>query len=354
MTTGSSEAQTGPVDTALSVSRFREAARVIREAQQTEALWFCQGDPRSPTNPWMPFQVADFLSIVFECVPEAAGYRFLDVGCGPGTKMLIASHFYGMDAAGIEIDPAMARAARAHGSVVCGDALQAPPGAFGTWDVIWLYRPFRDRDLERQLEKRIMDEMKPGAILAGGGWETCPADRRWITVVDDWELRRGAWMKPVLQRLVTDIPLPQDLCCQYEHLELDSQRPGGAGQGDRRRHRRGRLRGNQLRAVAGAKPCGGDRHRRPHVLRRLHRAQRPPEDAGTVTWSPAWAWLILTLFIITFVVVFDLHAYFAHTPTMSGQFRAWLFNAVIGPFIFAVWVGIFTGLTFHWFAYRGH
>lgn len=72
-----------------------------------------------------------------------------------------------------------------------------------------------------------------------------------------------------------------------------------------------------------------------------------------VNWSAAWAWLILAVFVIAYVAVFDVHAYLAHTATMSGQFRAWLFNPSVGPFAFAIWVGIFTGLTFHWFEYRG-
>lgn len=184
--------------------RFLTTASVIKEVIKSEAQWFAQGDPRSPTNPWMPFQCADFLAILFDCVPEMRGGRsFLDIGCGPGTKMRLASQLYGLDAWGIEIDPAMAKEAEKyatslHGlsAVICADALKAGPGAYGAWDLIWLYRPFRDRDLETQLETRIMDEMKPGAILAGGGWEICPADHRWLTVVDDWELRRGAWMKP--------------------------------------------------------------------------------------------------------------------------------------------------------------
>jgi SAM-dependent methyltransferase len=178
------------------VPDFIRASVVIRQVQQTERQWFAQGDPKSPTLPWMPFQPAEFLSILFDCVPEMTGPGFLDVGCGPGTKMLLASHFYGLDVGGIEINPEMAAEAGKHGAVWNHDALQAPPGAYAHWDLIWLYRPFRDLLLEEQLEARITGEMKTGAILAGGSWEHCPAEFGWLPVMDDWELRRGAWMKP--------------------------------------------------------------------------------------------------------------------------------------------------------------
>ena len=185
-----------PAFTASRDLPFKTAAAVIRQVQETEHRWFAQGDPKSPVLPWMPFQPADFLSFVFECVPELGGREFLDVGCGPGTKMLLAKHFFGLEPCGIEISETMSVAAEEHGAVRTGDALLAPEGVYENFDLIWLYRPFRDPELEDQLEKRIMGEMKPGAILAGGAWENCPADSRWIPVVDDWELRRGAWLKP--------------------------------------------------------------------------------------------------------------------------------------------------------------
>lgn len=176
--------------------RFLTTAAVIRDVMADEAKWFAQGDPRSPTTPWMPFQPADFLAILFDCVPAMRGRKFIDVGCGPGTKMRLASQLYGLEPEGIEIHDAMAAEAGKHGRVYHGDAGDTPPEFYAGYDLIWLYRPFRDRTLEQRLEAWIMDEMKPGAILAGGGWEICPADHRWVPVVDDWELRRGAWMKP--------------------------------------------------------------------------------------------------------------------------------------------------------------
>jgi hypothetical protein len=70
-------------------------------------------------------------------------------------------------------------------------------------------------------------------------------------------------------------------------------------------------------------------------------------------WSAAWAWAVLTIGIVLYVVVFDLHALWVHGQTMSGKFHDWMFDTDIGPIVFGVWVGIFVALTFHWFQYKG-
>lgn len=175
--------------------QFESTAAVIRAVQETEHQWLRAGDAKSPYLSWMPFQPGEFLSILFECVPQLYGREFLDIGCGPGTKMQLAAHFFGMETRGIEVVTEMARAAQVHGEVLPYDALKAPANFYAEFDLVWMYRPFRDKDLQFQLDCRVMKEMKPGAILAGGQWEVCPADLGWQPVVDDWELRRGAWMK---------------------------------------------------------------------------------------------------------------------------------------------------------------
>lgn len=69
--------------------------------------------------------------------------------------------------------------------------------------------------------------------------------------------------------------------------------------------------------------------------------------------SAAAAWLILILGITAYVAGYDLWAVLiGHSPTMTGQFRAWLFDPVTGPFIVAFWVGAWAGLTAHWFLRR--
>lgn len=181
-------------------SRTGHIQRLARQVMDTEYQHLKTGDRRNPiTLPWMPFQAANFLGVMWDSVAEIDGSIFLDVGCGPGTKMRMATELFGMTSYGIEIDKSMADIAQPYGMVCAGDALKLPlhwAGVYGLADIIWLYRPFRDPEHEKKLEDLIIANMKPGAILAGGAWETEVPELGWQIVVDDWELRHGAWQKP--------------------------------------------------------------------------------------------------------------------------------------------------------------
>jgi SAM-dependent methyltransferase len=181
-------------------------AKLVSDVQQTEHRYLLHGPRHDPIlNPWMPYQPADFIGIVWECLPELTGEHFLDVGCGPGTKMQIAEALFGMTAWGIEIDKDMADEARKEfgTQVATGDALEFSL-IYEDADLIWLYRPFRDPAAEYKLEQHIIGKMKPGAILAGGMWDTDVAALGWQVIVDDCiispggaaQIIRGAWQKP--------------------------------------------------------------------------------------------------------------------------------------------------------------
>lgn len=63
--------------------------------------------------------------------------------------------------------------------------------------------------------------------------------------------------------------------------------------------------------------------------------------------SAALAWAVLAVAVTLYVVAYDLWAHYSGHKMMTTQFRDWLHEAVAGPIIAAVWVGIFVGLTFH-------
>lgn len=187
--------------------RYRDLADLVQTVQETEHKYLLHGDRHDPmTTPWMPYQPADFIGIIWEALPEMTGNYFLDVGCGPGTKMSIASELFGLDVQGVEIDAEMAAEASKlfPGRIHQGDALLRSQFFYDSHDFIWLYRPFRDAAHERFLENKIIAAMKPGAILAGSGWETDVAKLGWQPIVDDClqspdgtaQIIRGAWQKP--------------------------------------------------------------------------------------------------------------------------------------------------------------
>ncbi len=97
--------------------------------------------------------------------------RFIDVGCGGGTKVFVASSFFEV-CDGLEYDAGYVTHARdwlgrvgAPGCrIMQGDALKFTD--FASYDVIYMYRPIKDRALQVQLEGQILDQARPGTIIA--------------------------------------------------------------------------------------------------------------------------------------------------------------------------------------------
>lgn len=151
-----------------------ELQRVLNEAAEDEADFNLQGGDKIRL-PWMPFQMADFIAIMSEVVRQTDGPTFLEIGSGIGTKMMAAKYLFGLTVAGIEYNESLATVAnqKHRGLTVVADALTWP-GYYGTFDIIWMYRCFRDPVLQLQLEQRIYREMTSGAIFAALPWSMLP------------------------------------------------------------------------------------------------------------------------------------------------------------------------------------
>lgn len=96
--------------------------------------------------------------------------RFLDVGCGGGTKVFAALPFF-KEAHGLENNPAQA----AMGAAVM-EKLDAPQAEiieadarhfadYAAYDVIYFFRPIKDADGLRQMEDQILAQARPGTVL---------------------------------------------------------------------------------------------------------------------------------------------------------------------------------------------
>ena len=96
--------------------------------------------------------------------------RFLDVGCGGGTKLVMASHFF-RQADGLEYNSVFAENARRTlhitktegASVIEDDALRFEN--YADYDVIYFYRPISNDALLAKMEKTIVDQATPKTII---------------------------------------------------------------------------------------------------------------------------------------------------------------------------------------------
>lgn len=101
---------------------------------------------------------------------RAAPVRFLDVGCGGGTKVFAATRYF-PEAVGLEYDPGYAKAAQQtmrvikakQCSIIHGDALTFE--SYGDYDVIYFYRPIHSDELLSAMQQRIIQNSRPGTIL---------------------------------------------------------------------------------------------------------------------------------------------------------------------------------------------
>lgn len=173
--------------------RVRELLTTVR---QLDRAWQ-KKVPAASTDkytPWMPADVAQYLVLLIEAMAEAPGDRFLEVGCGPGTKMLLARELLGLDVHGFDRVPEYAEAACEHGlDAFVQDALTYRD--YGRFDIVFLNRPCREATLERELERMVWTRMRRGAVLIAMNCEMKPPEERWLVVTDDWESRRGVWLR---------------------------------------------------------------------------------------------------------------------------------------------------------------
>jgi SAM-dependent methyltransferase len=188
------------------MSKYEDIKNTLAFTMAEDLEWLTHGrvpgqKPDPVHNPWMPFQMAEFVAIMAECVAQSEGNDFLDVGSGIGTKLQVAEDLFGLEVCGVEYDPTMHEHANDSGRfTVLQDALEFPH--YGTFDIIWMYRPFRDPLAQAILEHKIYEAMQPGAIIAGAA--LCAPPNGFELVVDDWDVGcRGAWKKPANWKPVT-------------------------------------------------------------------------------------------------------------------------------------------------------
>ena len=96
--------------------------------------------------------------------------RFVDVGCGGGSKLLLASRYF-TRADGIEFDRGYVGSARRlveacrlpKSEVFEANALEFDQ--YDQYDVVYFYQPMKDPELLQELERIITSSVRPGTVL---------------------------------------------------------------------------------------------------------------------------------------------------------------------------------------------
>lgn len=156
--------------------------------------------------PYLPYPERLFLPLLFDAIRYVTGRRFLDVGCGPGTKMRLVEAF-GFDVYGV--DYLASHVAEANRGRVSDHAWQGDArsfGWYGDYDLLLLNRPLEGPEQEG-MELLVMEGMRPGAVLINVNGCVDPGKRLgWTPVsVSDGDLGdvrgevvEGVWQKPAI------------------------------------------------------------------------------------------------------------------------------------------------------------
>lgn len=141
------------------------------------------------TYGYIPLPNKEFLpslTAAYEYLGPSA--RFIDVGCGVGTKVIRASRL-GWDAYGIEINPRFVRLAQRFGAAAI-EADARTWNGYADFDCVFMFHLLTDVDQERELEYKVMEAMKPGALLILYGIINPRIDEGWE------EIGFHVWRKP--------------------------------------------------------------------------------------------------------------------------------------------------------------
>lgn len=120
---------------------------------------------RSGHYPYIPLPLSRFAAVISPKLKP--NMRVLDVGCGAGDKLLAFQIMKPtLRITGIEYDPTMAACARytcgTFAKIIEGDALTQN---YKHYDLIYMYRPMSEPDLQASLQARVMMQMRRGAVL---------------------------------------------------------------------------------------------------------------------------------------------------------------------------------------------
>jgi hypothetical protein len=162
-----------------------------------------QSDPDPELWRWSPLEIAEFarmLEIARTCAMD--GLRrlvFLEAGSGIGTKLYLAQYHFGMTAIGYEINKEYIALARDLPVNTVEADLRTEDIAWDDGDIVYVARPLKSDEADQirpdareiELEQKIMDRMRPGAVYMAAYAAVKP---RWPCYYR--RPFKGVWVKP--------------------------------------------------------------------------------------------------------------------------------------------------------------
>jgi SAM-dependent methyltransferase len=167
--------------------------------------------PREDAVHFLPFPIPQFISLLTEAVQAAptrwdqnhdggpreefrpARNTFLDVGCGPGTKIQLAQALFGLQGYGIDIIPAFIAEAQQAG-VKAGLIDAFDFNSYDAFDIVFANRP---STLQDKLEKLLAQSLAPQCVLIAANWRHDPAEFGLEMIAKEYERPVcGVWRKP--------------------------------------------------------------------------------------------------------------------------------------------------------------
>lgn len=155
--------------------------------------------------PYIPLTLSHFCSqmdvvsgLLGPYYEDRARKKFVDVGCGIGTKVLIAQS-YGPEAHGIECEPRYVEKAKALMSLTGADASKyihqadATKCGYSMYDVIYFYCPFFNPQFEVKLENHLVKSAKKGAYFL--------ANLKQSPIWDDKKVVRRVWKDCIFRKI---------------------------------------------------------------------------------------------------------------------------------------------------------
>jgi len=151
---------------------------------------------------YRPYPVAMLGSVLKDVVYKYEVFNFLEVGCGIGTKLVMANKIFGLRAFGFDRNSEYISRAKAtllqYGCAFSDDVAVNVDDAmefqyYKDFDCIFLNRPIWNWNLEVSLERMVQDVIEPGTILILGNSLTAK-DLDWPVVGEAVALK--AFCKP--------------------------------------------------------------------------------------------------------------------------------------------------------------